>query len=152
MFLCIQNWRADLRRTTGCRHRNENAGILRLAAGPWNGIVGTNCSHRAYAAGGHGFTLQISFFRTALDQRGYLVALLSNQVSKEGLIGLVLRTISQTIEIAHSHAESDSRPASLFPLGLKRYPGCFLHFLKSFGLFFSCNKADAITSCLGMYG
>ena len=37
-----------------------------------------------------------------------------------------------------------------FPFALNVNPGCFFHFLNSLGLFFSCSKAEAITSALGM--
>ena len=37
-----------------------------------------------------------------------------------------------------------------FPFALNVNPGCFLHFLKSLGLFFSCGNAEAITSAFGM--
>src|SRR5690349_681651 len=41
---------------------------------------------------------------------------------------------------------------NIFPFALNVYPGRFLHFLKSFGLFFRCSNADATTSALGMSG
>jgi hypothetical protein len=41
---------------------------------------------------------------------------------------------------------------NIFPFGRNGNPGCSLHLLKSLGLFFNCNNADAITSSLGMYG
>ncbi len=39
-----------------------------------------------------------------------------------------------------------------FPFALNVDPGCFLHCLKSLGLFFRCSNADATTSALGMSG
>src|SRR5258708_32684536 len=47
---------------------------------------------------------------------------------------------------------SQPAPLNLFPFALKVYPGCFLHFLNSLGLFFSCSNADSTTSALGMSG
>ncbi len=51
----------------------------------------------------------------------------------------------------YSHA---AQPAllNISPFALKVYPGCFLHFLNSLGLFFSWSNADATTSALGMSG
>jgi len=43
-------------------------------------------------------------------------------------------------------------PLNIFPFALNVDPGCFLHFLNSLGLFFSCSKADATTSALGISG
>jgi hypothetical protein len=43
-------------------------------------------------------------------------------------------------------------PLNILPLALKLYPCQFLHFLDNFGLFFSCNNADATTSAWGMPG
>jgi hypothetical protein len=43
-------------------------------------------------------------------------------------------------------------PLNISPFALKVDPGCFLHFLNSLGLFFSCSNADATTSALGMSG
>src|SRR6266404_3767594 len=41
---------------------------------------------------------------------------------------------------------------NIFPFALNVSPCCFLHFLNSRGLLFSCSSADATTSALGMSG
>ena len=41
---------------------------------------------------------------------------------------------------------------NVFPFALNRYPGCFRHFLNSFGLFFNWSSADATISALATSG
>jgi hypothetical protein len=43
-------------------------------------------------------------------------------------------------------------PRKIFPFALNGHPGCFRHFLNSFGLFFKCNSAEATISAPGVSG
>ena len=65
-----------------------------------------------------------------------------------------VRRKAQKLLLGRYHPKSRpvTRYASLniFPFALNVYPGCFLHFLNSFGLFFRCSSADATASALGM--
>src|SRR5437773_4854478 len=64
-------------------------------------------------------------------------------------------TVGSRVGAAQFHVSSlvsQSVFPNILPFALKVDPGCFVHFLNSPGLFFSCNNADAITSAFGKSG
>src|SRR6202022_3726608 len=61
-------------------------------------------------------------------------------------------SIADAAKLQASSPAGQPAPLNIFPFALNVYPGCFLHFLNSLGLFFSCSNADATTSALGMSG